>query len=175
MRRVLLLAVAALSLALAAPSGALAHHGHHGHHKHKHHKAHKAKHRLKHIAAKPAHSDDPGDAGTVASFTDGVLTITLADGSTVSGKVTDRTEIDCTVAEPAPTPTATVSHYGGDHDDDDWRDDDHRWRHHCGDDADCDVSDLVPGAVVHEAELRIGPGGSEFKEIELVVQSEQTT
>jgi len=39
-------------------------------------------------------------AGTVTSFANGVLTITLADGSSVSGKVTEETEIHCQAAVP---------------------------------------------------------------------------
>jgi hypothetical protein len=41
-------------------------------------------------------------AGKVLLFTGGVLTITLADGSTVSGKVTEATELQCHSAT-APT------------------------------------------------------------------------
>jgi hypothetical protein len=39
--------------------------------------------------------DGDEDAGTVASFTGDVLTITLARGGTLSAKVTDETEIEC--------------------------------------------------------------------------------
>jgi hypothetical protein len=60
-------------------------------------------------------SDDDGvgdsreNAGTVAGFTGGVLTINLASGGTVSGRVVDgTTEIECKQA-PATTPTATAS------------------------------------------------------------------
>jgi len=48
--------------------------------------------------------------GTVASFTDGVLTITKADGTTVSARVTSKTRIGCKVA----TPVGAVARHGSD-------------------------------------------------------------
>jgi hypothetical protein len=42
---------------------------------------------------------DGADSGTIASFTNGVLTITLANGQSVSGQVTPATEIKCEAAE----------------------------------------------------------------------------
>lgn len=44
---------------------------------------------------RPAKQEQRVGAGTVASFTDGTLVITLADGSSLSGRVTRRTEIEC--------------------------------------------------------------------------------
>jgi len=169
MRRILLLAIGALALAIAAPSVASAHGRHHGHHHHKH----KAKHaRVEHFggnnaSADPAGPAGPGDAGTVASYdqTTGLLTLTLADGSTVSGKVTADTTIGC-VASGAPT--ATASHHG------DWGDDDQGDDHdggRCGGTSACDASDLVTGAVVHEAVLKLGSNGAEFKLVLLVKQA----
>jgi hypothetical protein len=167
MRRIMLLVVGVLALALAVPGIASAHRGHH--HRH-HHKAHHV--RIKHIGAKSA--TDPaapatGDAGTVASFTGGVLTITLADGSTVSGKVTDQTEIECETA----APVATASHHGGGWGDDDHGDGQGLGEHHrCHGQSACTVADLVPGAVVHEADLRIGGGGAAFEKVTLVKQTQ---
>jgi hypothetical protein len=159
MRRILLLVVGMLALAIAAPSVASAH----GRHHHRHHHHHKAKHaRVKHFGAK-ANVLDPSspDAGTVASFADGTLTIALNNGSTVSGAVTDDTVINCIPSEP----TATTAHHGGWGDDegDDRGDDGDRHDGHCGGQAACDASDLVPGAVVHVAILKLGSEGAEFK------------
>ena len=173
MRRILLLAMGVLALAIAVPSVASAHGRHHHHHHH-----HKAKHaRVKHFGGRasvdPAGPAAPGDAGTVASFdqTTGLLTITLADGSSVSGKVTSDTNINCIPAQP----TATASHHDGSDDqgddqgDDDQGDDgDHHGR--CHGQSACDASDLVPGAVVHEAILKLGSDGAEFKLVLLVKQ-----
>lgn len=157
MRRVLLLAIAALALALSAPMLASAdgrHHGHHGKH-HKHKKAHR--------------SVQPGPtAGTVTSFEDGVLTIALANGTSVSGAVTDDTEIGCVeVASPPPAPTAATARFGrhGWDDDHDWGDGHRR----CGSWSDCDEADLVPGAVVWKARLDLGPEGAEFERVKLIV------
>lgn len=152
MRRLLLTAIGLLTLALAVPSLANAHgrhHGKHGHHKHKHHKAHRAL--------------LTGDAaGTIASFDGTTLTITLKDGSTVSGAVTDDTDVH--VIEVAPA--AAASHYG--HDD---GDDDGRWwdRHRsCGSD-DGDTDDLVAGATVWKADLELSADGAEWEKVKLLV------
>ena len=109
MKRILLLVVGAMALALTAPSVAAAHGGHHrGHHKsqrHHHKKAHKTKVRRVQLDPITTPGDKPGtpaaNAGTIASFDNGVLTITLADGSTVSGAVTSATRIVC--SPPPPT------------------------------------------------------------------------
>lgn len=174
MRRILLLVVGMLALAIAVPSVASAH----GRHHHRHHHHHKAKHaRVKHFGGKatvdPAGPAAPGDAGTVASFDQatGVLTIALGDGSTVSGKVTEDTNIGCIPAGDAGGPTAIASHDGGrgdDEGDDQGDDGDHHGR--CGGQSACDASDLVPGAVVHEAILKLGSTGAEFKLVLLVKQ-----
>ena len=120
-------------------------------------------------------SDDDGIgdadeiAGTVVSFTNGVLTIQLpGDGAgTVSGTVAAGTEIECD-DDHAPA-TATASHDGSDDDNnsgpgsggDDNGDDDNE--------ASCTTNDLKPGARVHEAELTKATDGSTvFKKIELV-------
>ena len=205
MKRSLLTAVGIMVLALAVPSAALAHHGrrHHHHHHHKvRAKGHHAKFRIVHVgspsgtpgsppATPPATPPTPENAGTVASYTGGVLTLTLNDGSTVSGKVTSRTRIRCVKAAPAPPPAGTegLSANRGFGDDkghgDDWSRDqqsDHGpsgwWHGDHGDDDDgedphaseppCDSSALVAGAVVRAAELRIGLGGAEFESVWLV-------
>jgi hypothetical protein len=206
MRLRLLTAMGIMALALAVPSAALAHHGR-GHHHHHHKarvKARHAKFRLMHIeASAPATTTPtsttptttpptPENAGTVTSYTGGVLSLTLNDGSTVSGKVTSDTRIRCVKATPT-TPVAgppvdespgddngpgdDQSHGDtsqGDHGEGGWQHGDH------GDDGDddeevpgateppCDSSALVAGAIVRAAELRIGPGGTEFESVLLV-------
>lgn len=179
MRRIILLVAGVLALAIAVPGAASAHGRHHGHHHHN-----KAKHaRVKHFAGRanvdPSGPAAPGDAGTVASYdaTTGLLTITLADGSSVSGKVTQDTNINCIPAQPTAT---TSNHDAGDDDQGDQGDqgDDQGDQgdqgndngSHCGGQSACDASDLVAGAVVHEAILKIGAGGAEFKLVLLVKQ-----
>jgi hypothetical protein len=195
MRLRLLTVVGALALALAVPSAALAHHGR-GHH---HHKAHHARFRFEHIgpsglsgptttpsqpAAPSTPTTTPENAGKVASFEKEVLTITLNDGSTVSGKVTSDTRIECVSATPTTEPgdespgddsgegddqsRGDMSQSGeGDRKDDGGED--------SGDDdapaaaePPCDTSLLTAGREVRSAELRIGASGTEFENIVLV-------
>jgi hypothetical protein len=112
--------------------------------------------------------DDDENAGTVKSFdaTTGVLVITLAkDASEVSGVVTSATEVECEGA----APTASTSSHGGDDDnsgpgsgDDD--DDDEQGE----DEDDCGTAALVPGAIVHEADLLVDSSGTAtWREVEL--------
>lgn len=174
MRRIMLLVVGALALALAVPSIASAHGRHHRHHHHA--RAHHA--RVEHFNA-PANTDPsnpggPADAGRVASFTNGVLTITLADGSTVSGQVTNDTEINC-MAQGATASRDGSSgegdhgdqsgqggdQQGGDQGDDNGSGDDDGGQQ--GQQPSCGTADLVAGALVHEAILKIGGNGAEFK------------
>jgi hypothetical protein len=189
MRRSLLTATGiTAALALAVPGAALAHdgNGHHHHHHRARGHAHHAKFRFVHVgpttstpAPAPATPPAPESAGTVASYTGGVLTLTLKDGSTVGGKVTRETRIRCVKAT-IPPPGTGDRDPGDDHGDM-GRHDDHGpggWRH--GDDGDddgapasepeppCDSSSLVAGAAVRAAELRIGPGGTEFESVWLV-------
>lgn len=59
--------------------------------------------------------DGKEQAGTIASFTGGVLTLTLFDGSTLSATVDGTTEIDCpdTPAAPAPAPATPAAPTAG--------------------------------------------------------------
>ena len=138
-------------------------------------------------------SDDDGvddgdeNAGTVASFDGTTLTINLAAGGTISGLVTDRTEIKCETegddSGEDPSGTNRRGHHrrgsgdeGGEHhpgDDDSGHERGEDGEHHgehgdCDEETACSVDDLVEGAVVHEAEIRVGGDGAVFKEIELI-------
>jgi hypothetical protein len=141
--------------------------------------------------------DDDRDRirGTVASFTDGVLTIRQSDGDEVQGKVNRRTEIEC--ERHNRSSTAVAAHdgdddhggsgrdhaedgddHGGrgrDHDEDDGddhhrgrgRDDDnHRGRHH--DRRRCSARLLTAGRVVREADLLSTSSGAVFREVQIV-------
>ena len=174
MRKTIITAVA--SAALAVPGIALAsHQGEHqlGDDHGVHHGRHHAKHR--------GHDARVVEFGTVASFSNGTLTISRADGSTVSGKVTSSTVIECRSAT-----AATASH--GRRDDNNQGDDNNRGRrnnrgddndqgndrgHDVGDDngqdeaEHCTSAALVAGAVVREAELNAGGAGLVWRKLEL--------
>ncbi|HEU4703601.1 MAG TPA: hypothetical protein VFS37_14050, partial [Conexibacter sp.] len=102
-----------------------------------------------------------GDAaGTIASFDGTTLTITLKNGSTVSGLVTDDTDVH--VIEVAPA--AVVSHDDGDDDDGNWWD-----RHRRCSSDEGDTADLVVGATVWKASLEIDEDGAEWEKVKLLV------
>jgi hypothetical protein len=191
MRRMLLMAVMGSALALAAPGVASAHHGKRHHARH-HKQAHLVKFGSASVsttpsgptATTPTTTPTGTPAGKVKSFDKetGLLTITLADESTVSGKVTEATKLECR--------SATSQENSGD---DDQRGGDdgatvgdehggpsaHESDHH-GSDGGGDVGDdnagqtacttaaLVPGAVVGEAELLVGGSGAVWEKVELI-------
>lgn len=191
MRRVLLAAVALTALTLTVPAAALAGHARH-HHKRR---AHHARVHFVHLSATSSGTTGLGtatgitpptapaipsteNAGTVASYTGGVLTLTLNDKSSVSGKVTSGTQIECVVATPAPPTTGEGDEGSGE----DQSQGDHNQQQEGGQDGQdsgddeagqatseppCDSSALSTGAIVREAELRIGPSGTEFESIVL--------
>ena len=132
-------------------------------------------------------SDDDGvedgdeNAGTIESFdaATGKLTIKLFNGDSVSGLVTDDTEIECdaddsTAARPTTatttasaatttaaarvTATAATTTTGDDDDHGDDGDDD---------DEDCGTEALTTGREVEEADLKLADGKATFEEIEL--------
>ncbi len=125
-------------------------------------------------------------AAVVKSFQDRVLTLTLADGSTVSGRVRRGTEIECS------SRSARTAEHGSDDDsgsgssgrngsddgpnhdvNDDHGDDgpNHDVNDDHGDDDDgddnCNRSDLVAGAKVTRARLRVRNGTDFFKKVEV--------
>jgi hypothetical protein len=198
MRRMILTAVAATVLAI--PGSALAsHHGAHravAHHKRQHRHAHLV--RFGTAASteaatptastpSPAPTTPASDtAGTVASFANGVLTITLTDGSTVSGKVTEGTEIECHPAMASAASDGQGDNGGQNQQGDDNGNDGQPSSgdegqqgevsgHDGGDDngqqqqeaGQCTSAALVPGAVVGEAELRVSSAGSVWEKVEL--------
>jgi hypothetical protein len=102
--------------------------------------------------------DDNENAGTVKSFDGTTLVIALADGSEVSGTVTDATEVECDDEAEHGDDRAVLRHEDGEDDDDAGEGED---GDHCGSDA------LVAGAIVHEAELKATASGAWFEKVEL--------
>jgi hypothetical protein len=143
-------------------------------------------------------SDDDGTndgsegAGTVTSFTAGVLIVHLFNGDDVKGTVDDQTEIECRtrpMSQPIVGPAARKADEGpggndqgddndgnrgrggdGDDDDDGGEHNDGQHHHHGDDDQrrDCDATALTTGAAVGEAELKTRAAGLVFTEIEIV-------
>jgi hypothetical protein len=122
----------------------------------------------------PRKADTDGDgikdgaehAGTIASFTGGTLTIDLDGGGTLSGLVTDATEIECGDVAHASDSGDDGPGDGGDHggpgDDGGPGGDDGP-----GDAGASCASALTAGAFVKEAELRTGDGKAVFEKVEL--------
>jgi len=128
--------------------------------------------------------DADENAGTVTSYADGVLTVTLFDGGELAGAVDEDTRITCGSADDA---AAKSSAHDPDDDDpsgrgdDDWRDDDeddqggdrgdHGDRgghdHRDCDDEECDDTALVAGAAVEEATLKITSTGRVWADVDL--------
>jgi hypothetical protein len=110
MKRIILItSTAATFLAVALPPAVATAGGHH--HRHHHKGAHA---RLQSFGTSSPTAPANDSAGTVTSFTGGVLTIKLTDGSSVTGKVTTATELKC---EAAPVSSmARIADHGGSED-----------------------------------------------------------
>lgn len=171
MRRILIALLASSFAALIVPAAASAHHRRHHHRRHAHMVV------IAPAAAKPA-AETPTTptteaAATVASFEGGVLKITLPDGSTVSGKVTEATSIGCGCAHDFQDGAPGFQHDGAGPGHDNNQGD---FQH--GDDEmgprqseECGVSALVPGAKVKEAELSVSGAGAIWEKVELLAKS----
>jgi hypothetical protein len=129
--------------------------------------------------------DGEENAGTIQSFDPetGKLTISLFSTETISGLVTEQTEIKCESEHSAAS--ASDSHHGGDNPgEDESQSGDHEGDNsgpgspNSGDDegesgddndgnANCTTADLTPGAVVQQADLQVENGAATFEEVEL--------
>ncbi len=201
MRRILLSAIASTAVALAFPGMASAHHSarHHARHASSHRRHHSHVRLLTFVARKaptPAGtsstttptttSSSEEVAGTVTSFTGGALTITLNDGTTVSGKVTEKTELECHSAtteessggdggdheDGGPGPSTTWHSHDGGSMGEDMGGGDHGSTGGDDDEASqqssCTTAALVPGAKLHEAELSVSSQGSVWEKLDLI-------
>lgn len=176
MRRTPVILSAALMLLVAVPATAVARHEHKRHHSRVHHsRVHHARVERfgRDAASTSTTSSSAAGAGTVRSLSDGVLTVALTDGTTVSGMVTRDTELECTA--PAQAPTA---HEDGDRGGDGSSGDgDHNGGGEDQNENDaagenemengCSSANLTPGAVVREAALRISNAGTVWTRVEL--------
>lgn len=118
--------------------------------------------------------DGQEQAGVVGSFNQatGDLRIDLAGGGSVTGKVTNATEVECkTESETEDQNDVSASHDGnGEHADREHGDGEHgNGEHGDGEHGDqCPAGALKEGARVHEAELSATSGGPVWEKIELL-------
>jgi hypothetical protein len=169
MRKVLLSVVACCAVIAIVPASALAHGDHHKRH---HHRGHHAQvHHRQFGSDQLGVNNQDQNAGTVQSFTGGVLTIALNNGQTISGQVTGDTEIECEAVENDMSSLRSHDRHGGDDNGDDNGDNDQGRGDDDNDNAMCNSSDLTPNTVVHEARLRISSAGATWDKVELVTAS----
>lgn len=122
--------------------------------------------------------DGEENAGKIESFDTetGKLTIDLFGGETLSGMVTEETEIKC--EHSSSSVSASDSSLGEDNSGDEQGQDGQENEEEPGDDnggdnsgpgssSNCTTADLTPGAVVQQAELQIENGTATFEEVEL--------
>lgn len=183
MRRILFTVLASAALMAAVPAAALAHDGHRGHHHKRHH--HSRVRLLRFTAHRNDTSGGPSSsgstseptAGMVTSFADNVLTITLSNGSTVTGDVTTDTEITCENPEMENGDNAADDNGGGDEHGDAIFD-------HGGDNGgsgddgvsgDNQSCTVTLGMAVKKAELSIDGAGAFWNEVELISSSTSTS
>jgi hypothetical protein len=191
MRRMITSTVACSLLALALPVAASAHdstdhdafrHAGEHHRRHHHRRAHTVVFTAGAVRTVPGTtapvapvSPVPAEpAATVASFENGVLKLTLGDGSTVAGKVTERTEIECRMGD--------REDFGDDNGQDGDDNGDGRGGPGPGDRGDrgddergdfgqmegqCGTAALVAGAKVADADLAVTSAGSFWERVEL--------
>ena len=206
MKRMLLTALAASMLALLAPAVATARHGHHHHARS--HKGHAKTSRLVRFGSAsvlgssgtgtttPIVKPEIEKAGTVESFTGGVLTIKLNDESKVSGKVTEETKLRCVSTTPQPSDndddqgggddqggpagdehggSSDAGRFGSQHgdfmahraDNQSGGDDEHESDNDDENQESCTTAALVPGAVVLAAELKLSSAGAVWEQVDL--------
>lgn len=192
MKRTLVTLLMSAAVAIAAPSVALA--THHKHHHSRHHHSARTHRGVRHKRfgkSDQGPSSNSQQAGTVTSFANGVLTITLNDGTTVSGAVTDQTELDCMA------PAQNQGDNGGDDNggamtnsrndggggsssgsgDDNGGDSGSGDDNGGGDDGNqmCSTAALTPGTPVAEANLEISSTGASWDKVELITASSSSS
>ena len=178
MRKILFAVVASSAVLALAPATALAR----SHHHRGHHRAHRTHARVRHEhfgswgEGSTASNNSAQNAGTVASFSNGVLTLTLNDGSMVSGHVAGTTEIKCDAGQAQEMEHqrhADGDHGGGSNGGDDNVDNNDNNDDQGQDEQGapmCSTANLAPGMIVRDAELTITGSSASWKDLELAGQ-----
>ena len=187
MRRILYTLVASALLVAVVPATALGRSHHRRHHARSHHRI---RHEQFGRTAAPTTTAPSDNAGMVTAFdpATGKLTIQLnSDNSTVTGTVNGDTQIECNSADTSNMQGDIAfrkNDHGGGGDNGDNNDqgdnNDHGDNNDQGDNDDnnaqnCSTADLTPGAVVHEAELRLSGAGATWDKVELVTSSSSSS
>jgi hypothetical protein len=175
MRRILFTLMLGGALFALAPATALAA----KHHSHSHHARHHARHHSRvrferfgsaaqgQTSGTQSGQGNDQNAGTIASFQNGTLTITTSNGP-VSGMVTPNTEIECEASDTSSNmqrddhgDRGETNGNGNDNGNDNGDDNDNAQQN-------CSMADLQPGTVVREAELKISGAGSIWDKVDLI-------
>lgn len=194
MKRTLVTLLMSAAVAIAAPSVALA--THHKHHHARHHSA-RTHHRVRHERFGKSDQGQPGNAqqaGSVVDFTNGILTISFTDSSgttsTISGAVTDQTELECMAPEQQNQGDNDGDDNGGSSNSGDDNGgsssnsgDDNGGGSGSGDDNGggddgnqmCSTASLTPGTPVAAANLEITSAGASWDKVELITASSSTS
>lgn len=189
MRKTVLSVVACCAVIAIVPASALAH----GRHHLRHHRAHHARiHHWGHDQGMGSgQTQNASPAGTVQSFTGGVLTIAMSNGQTVSGQVTGDTEVKCEGSQTSGTwsghdqwgnnnndsNSGSNDSNSGSNDSNSGQGDDDQGQ---GDDdnnnanAMCSSTDLSAGAPVQAASLLVSSAGAVWQTVVLASQSSQS-
>jgi len=176
MKRIVLAAITCLALLVALPAVSAAHSSGHnagrdhrpddrGGHRNRsgdRHRDRERRDRLEHFRAQPA-----GTAGAVQSFQNGVLTITLPDGSTAAGTVTGDTRVSCEGMDRDSSSHDGGSGHSGSGSDDNGDHGDNGDRHGENNDPSCVAMLQRPGTTVRDAELHVSRGEAVWEEVEL--------
>ena len=191
MRKFLFVALVSSALVVAMPATSLARHHHRHHHSRIRHEHFGTAGGTTTTTSGTTSGDEmQGTAGTVDSFTNGVLTIMLNDTNhtLVSGMVTNETELKCEAPENQVNDndgddsgsgdrnamedgggTSGGDNTSGDTSGDNTSGDDNGGDNDQGEDAQmCSTSNLTAGTVVQDAELNVSSAGAVWHEVELV-------
>lgn len=116
---------------------------------------------------------DDGPVGTVSAFSNGALTIAMTDGSSVTGKIDDRTDIECIPSGWLKTGErgkrmARAAHNGDHHGDRPRSHRDRGWHRGHHRPFDCGTSALTAGTTVRDADLKVTAAGLVFDDVDLI-------
>lgn len=123
--------------------------------------------------------DGDENAGTIESFNAGTgeLTIDLFGSGTISGLVTEETEVECDHEHSSATASTSSEddEAGAEDNDNESNEDEQQGEEQADDDqgeqedasSSCTTAALEPGATVHEAELKVENGTATFEKVEL--------